>query len=114
MSDVVVTEQLFAKLNHVSMFAQAVVRGSYAAEVGRMGWRGLPADLAAYQRLCEQYKNVLVQYRRAWDAEGVRLTPRGSIRASWWEQKLESWVERNAARVPKRGRPVRRESMCCG
>jgi DNA polymerase-1 len=90
MSDVVVTEQLFAKLEPRTMFAQAVVRGSYAAEVGRMAQRGIPADQTAYQRLCEQYKNVLVQYRRAWDAEGVRLTPRGSIRPSWWEQKLAS------------------------
>jgi DNA polymerase-1 len=90
MSDVVVTEQLFAKLEPHTMFAQAVLRGSYAAEVGRMAQRGIPADQAVYQRLCGGYKNVLLQYRRAWDAEGARLTPRGSIRPAWWEQKLEA------------------------
>jgi hypothetical protein len=88
MSDVEVTEQLFAKLEPRTVFVQAVLRGSYAAEVGRMAQRGIPADVTAYQRLCEQYKPVLIQYRKAWDLEGGRLTPRGSIRPAWWEQKL--------------------------
>ena len=73
MSDVEVTEQLFAKLEPRSVFAQAVLRGSYAAEVGRMGQRGIPADVAAYQRLCEQYKHVLIQYRKAWDVRGSAI-----------------------------------------
>jgi DNA polymerase I-like protein with 3'-5' exonuclease and polymerase domains len=90
MGDVAITAALFAKLESCTAFGQAIMRGAYAAEVGRMSQRGIPGDRETYQRLCENYKQVLAGYRKAWDPEGVKLTPRGSIRQEWWGKKLEA------------------------
>jgi len=103
--DVQVTEQLFAKLEFRTVLPQAVKRGSFAAEVGRMGQRGIPADGETYQRLREFYRPMLIRYRSRWDVDGSRLTPKGGIRAAWWEQKLEAMGALQRYPRTKTGKP---------
>jgi hypothetical protein len=99
--DVRLTAQLFAKMAPHIALQPALIRGRYAAEHGRMFVRGMPADSAILQRLCQRYRWVLQGMRQGVDPTGDKLTPKGRVSQRWLTSKIaQLGAERRHPRTP--------------
>jgi DNA polymerase I-like protein with 3'-5' exonuclease and polymerase domains len=88
-SDVRLTARLLMKVEpHIGNLQEALIRGRYAAEQGRMTARGIPVDRHMLQRLKVEHLQILQRYREEVDPDGIRLTPKGRISQSWLARKL--------------------------